>query len=120
MKYMFATECSKPSATNAAIGGMIARILSAVVWAPYVSHTAKHTRALQRSPEHYRLPEAEARLRRRDRERGDTDLPASERVLLREEHEERGRERSDEVARIDEPPVPEQAGRCSRFGPPRP
>ena len=34
MKYMFATECSKPSATNAAIGGMTARILSVVVWAP--------------------------------------------------------------------------------------
>ena len=34
MKYMFATECSKPAATNAAIGGTIARILSVVVCAP--------------------------------------------------------------------------------------
>jgi len=30
-KYMFATLCSKPAATNAVIGGTIARILSAVV-----------------------------------------------------------------------------------------
>ena len=28
MKYMLATLCSKPAATNAAIGGTIARILS--------------------------------------------------------------------------------------------
>ena len=31
MKYMFATECSKPIATNAAIGGTIARMRSVVV-----------------------------------------------------------------------------------------
>jgi hypothetical protein len=31
MKYMLATECSNPAATKAAIGGMIARILSVVV-----------------------------------------------------------------------------------------
>ena len=31
MKNMFATLCSKPAATKAVIGGMIARILSAVV-----------------------------------------------------------------------------------------
>jgi hypothetical protein len=33
-KYMFATLCSKPQATNAAIGGTIARILSPVDRAP--------------------------------------------------------------------------------------
>src|SRR5207344_2894679 len=50
MKYMFATECSNPSATNAAIGGTTARILSVVVWAPYVSQTARQTSALQSAP----------------------------------------------------------------------
>src|SRR5579859_4073423 len=47
MKNMFATLCSKPDATNAEIGGMIARILSVVVRALYASQTARQTSALQ-------------------------------------------------------------------------
>ena len=50
MKYMFATECSKPIATKAAIGGTMARIRSVVVRAEYVSQTARQTRPLQRIP----------------------------------------------------------------------
>src|SRR3972149_3973688 len=50
MKYMFATECSKPAATKAAMGGMTARILSVVVCAPYVSQIARQTSALQSIP----------------------------------------------------------------------
>jgi len=50
MKYMFATLCSKPAATNAAIGGTTARIRSVVVRALYVSQTARQTSALQSAP----------------------------------------------------------------------
>jgi hypothetical protein len=57
MKYMFATLCSKPAATNAAIGGTIARIRSVVVRALKVSQTARQTRALQ-ACERDRLHEA--------------------------------------------------------------
>ena len=50
MKYMFAMLCSKPTATNAAIGGTIARIRSVVLRAENVSQTAMQTSALQRIP----------------------------------------------------------------------
>ena len=50
MKYMFATLCSKPAATNALIGNRIAKILSVVVRAEYVSHTARQTRPLHKMP----------------------------------------------------------------------
>jgi hypothetical protein len=50
MKYIFAIECSHPDATNAVIGGMIATILSVVVRALKHNQTARHTRALQKTP----------------------------------------------------------------------
>ena len=50
IKYMFAIECSKPTATKAVIGGIIARILSVVVRALKLNQTARQTRALQKTP----------------------------------------------------------------------
>src|SRR3990172_5820262 len=50
MKYILAMLCSNPAATNAEMGGMMARIRSVVVRALKVSQTARHTRALHRIP----------------------------------------------------------------------
>ena len=50
IRYMLATECSKPSATNADIGKMIASTLPGTSWAAKHSHTARHTRTLHRMP----------------------------------------------------------------------
>ena len=50
MKYMFAMLCSNPAATNAAMGKIMARILSVVLRALYVNQTARQTNALQRIP----------------------------------------------------------------------
>lgn len=49
-KYMFATQCSNPAATNVAIGGTITATLSTVDRACVVIHTAKHTNALHNTP----------------------------------------------------------------------
>ena len=49
-KYMLATECSKPAATKALIGGTMARTRSAVVRAESVSQTARQTSVLQSTP----------------------------------------------------------------------
>ena len=50
MKYMFATQCSKPAATKALTGRMMARILSVTLRAPSASHTARQTSTLHRIP----------------------------------------------------------------------
>jgi len=50
MKYMFATLCSKPDATNAVIGKITARILSIVLRPLKASQIARQTRTLQRMP----------------------------------------------------------------------
>ena len=47
---MLAMLCSNPAATNAVIGGRIARIRSVVVRAEKQSQTAMQTRALQKIP----------------------------------------------------------------------
>ena len=47
---MFAMLCSKPAATNAAIGGTIERTLSTVVRALKHIHTARQTNALHMIP----------------------------------------------------------------------
>ena len=50
MKYILAMLCSKPAATNAVIGKIIAAILSSVLRALKVNQTARHTNPLQRMP----------------------------------------------------------------------
>lgn len=47
---MLATECSKPAATNKAIGIVTARILSVVVRPEYAAQIAKHTMRLHSTP----------------------------------------------------------------------
>src|SRR5678815_3829941 len=49
-KYMLATECSNPQATNAVIGKTVARILSVTLRAPMHNQTARQTSTLQRIP----------------------------------------------------------------------
>ena len=48
---MFATECSRPAATNSMIGPTMARILAGSMLAVIAIHTARQTRALARMPE---------------------------------------------------------------------
>ena len=47
---MFATQCSKPAATNAAMGKTTARILSDTLRPALASHTARQTSTLQSTP----------------------------------------------------------------------
>jgi len=51
IKYMFATECSKPRVTKAVIGTIMAKILSVTVWQAKHNHTAKQIRVLHKIPE---------------------------------------------------------------------
>ncbi len=104
---MFATECSKPAATKAVIGNTTARILSATVRAAYDIHTARQTSALQRTPS--------ATAWSQPRDVLATPIPSAvsptcpgELVLLCDEHEEYGRQRADQVARVDDRPVAEK------------
>lgn len=50
IKYIFATECSKPSATKAEMGNTIAKTLLATSRAAKQSQTARHTSALHKIP----------------------------------------------------------------------
>src|SRR5215213_5281933 len=50
IRYMFATECSKPAATKAETGKRTASTLSPVLRAPIESQTARQTSTLQRTP----------------------------------------------------------------------
>src|SRR3972149_6625634 len=49
-KYMFATLCSKPAATNAEMGNTMAMILSVTLRPAMAIHTARHTRMLHKIP----------------------------------------------------------------------
>ncbi len=50
IKYMFATECSKPDATKAIMGKKIAHILPVISVAAILSHTARTTSQLHKIP----------------------------------------------------------------------
>ncbi len=50
MKYMFATQCSKPEATNAMMGKKMPKIFPTTSWDAIASHTARQTSQLQPIP----------------------------------------------------------------------
>ena len=74
MKYMFAIECSKPGATNAAIGAMIAGSCPPSC-GRRTSATRPGRRGVAEKAEHDCLAEAKAGLASGDRSAVDADLP---------------------------------------------
>ena len=62
-KNMLATECSRPTATKAEMGKMMARIFPATSRAAMASHTARQTRMLHKIPRKKSLTEPQGHLR---------------------------------------------------------
>ena len=61
-KNMLATQCSKPMATNAAMGSRMPTTLSTTVRAPKPIHTARHTNTLHRIALNKRVTQSSATL----------------------------------------------------------
>jgi hypothetical protein len=87
---MFATLCSNPAATKAAMGRHYRQNLVRQVRAPYVSQTARQTSALQNAPRAIRLQKSKIHLAGRDHQRCPIDLAVAKRVLARQVHEAGG------------------------------
>src|SRR5450830_837289 len=64
MRYILATECSKPAATKADTGNRMASTLSLVVRAPSDSHSARQTRTLHKMPRNSAWPKGRVALSR--------------------------------------------------------
>ena len=102
IRYMFATECSKPVVTKAETVNSTVRILSLVVLAPMDSHTAKANQLVAQHAEQESAVEQKI-----DLGVGQSDGDGRRGALASQElalHEHRGPERSDEVTGVDDPP----------------
>ena len=107
-RYTLAIECSKPAATNAAIGGTITTTLSVVLRAPNDIHTARQTSTLQSTREKEQLNGRQRRLGGGDGERGLADGAVGKAILPGQQHQRRRTQCAGDVSRIDQRPGTQQ------------
>ena len=119
IKYMFATACSKPAATNAAIGNTVRIARWAGRRLDSDSQMARHTKVLQSMPSTTARCERQRCFRLGDAQRCQADLAATEHVMASQQRKQSDTQRADQIADPYQRPDAEHAQRLQPAAGPR-